>query len=182
MKKRSLFSVILYVGVLALVLSLILGVFNFGKDDLTYSQIVKLFREEQIKSFVVEDQTITLELHGKYDGKSKLTCKLADPDSFRQEMLPTIQEQSQSGILESYDFLPQEGFSTFDLILPLLGIPFPLEAKVFSGVIFLASMVMQFGIQLFLQPHAQVTYMKAYDALREKKQDNTVVLGNIFDM
>lgn len=69
-----------------------------------------------------------------------------------------------------------------DLILPLLGIPFPLEAKVFSGVIFVASMVMQFGIQLFLQPHAQVTYMKAYDALREKKQDNTVVLGNIFDM
>lgn len=69
-----------------------------------------------------------------------------------------------------------------DLLLPLLGIPFPLEAKVFSGVIFLASMVMQFGIQLFLQPHAQVTYMKAYDALREKKQDNTVVLGNIFDM
>ena len=69
-----------------------------------------------------------------------------------------------------------------DLLLPLLGIPFPLEAKVFSGVIFVASMVMQFGIQLFLQPHAQVTYMKAYDALREKKQDNTVVLGNIFDM
>ena len=120
MRKRSLFSVILYVGVLALVLSLILGVFNFGKDDLTYSQIVKLFREEQVKSFVVEDQTITLELHGKYDGKSKLTCKLADPDSFRQEMTATIQAQSQSGILESYDFLPQEGFSPFDLILPLL--------------------------------------------------------------
>lgn len=69
-----------------------------------------------------------------------------------------------------------------DLILWLLGIPYPLEAKVFSTVIFLVSMVMQFGIQLFLQPHAQLTYMKAYDALREKKQDNTVVLGNIFDM
>lgn len=69
-----------------------------------------------------------------------------------------------------------------DMLLSLLGIPFPMEAKVFSTVIFLASMVMQFFIQLFLQPHAQVTYMKAYDALREKKQDNTVVLGNIFDM
>lgn len=69
-----------------------------------------------------------------------------------------------------------------DMILSLLGIPFPMEAKVFSAVIFLVSMVMQFGIQLFLQPHAQVTYMKAYDALREKKQDSTVVLGNIFDM
>lgn len=69
-----------------------------------------------------------------------------------------------------------------DMVLTLLGIPFPMEAKVFSTVIFLVSMVMQFGIQLFLQPQAQATYMKAYDALREKKQDNTVVLGNIFDM
>ena len=120
MKKRSLFSVILYVGVLALILSLILGIFDFGKDDLTYSQIVELFQKEQVKSFVVEDQTITLQLHGKYDGKEKLTCRLADPDSFRQEMHSVFQEQSEKGVLLSYDFVPQDGFSPFDLVIPLL--------------------------------------------------------------
>ena len=120
MKKRSLFSVILYVGVLALILSLILGIFDFGKDDLTYSQIVELFQKEQVKSFVVEDQSITLQLHGKYDGKEKLTCRLADPDSFRQEMHSVFQEQSEKGVLLSYDFVPQDGFSPFDLVIPLL--------------------------------------------------------------
>ena len=120
MKKRSLFSVLLYVGVLALVLSLVLGLFNLGQDDLTYSQIVELFNKEQVKSFVVEEQTITLRLHNNYNGKDKLTCPLADPESFRQEMWSTIQEQTKNGVLESYDFLPQEGFSPYDLILPLL--------------------------------------------------------------
>ena len=120
MKKRSLFSVILYVGVLLLILSLILGIFNFGKDDLTYSQIVDLFHKEQVKSFVVEEQTITLNLHESYQGKEKLTCPLADPESFRQEMWTTIQEQTENGVLESYDFVPEEGFSPYDLIIPLL--------------------------------------------------------------
>ena len=120
MKKRSLFSVLLYVGVLALILSLILGVFGLGKDKLTYSQIVGLFQEEKVKSFTVKEQTIILELHEEYEGKSKLTCQLADPESFRQEMWSTIQEQTQNGVLHNYDFVPEKGFSPFDLILPLL--------------------------------------------------------------
>ena len=120
MKKSNLFSVILYVAVFALILSVILGIFGNRKDDLTYSQIVSLFQEEKVKNFTVEEQTITLELHGKYNGKTKLTCRLADPESFRQEMYATIQEQTQNGVLESYDFLPEKGFSPYDLILPLL--------------------------------------------------------------
>ena len=120
MKKSNLFSVILYVAVFALILSVILGIFGNRKDDLTYSQIVSLFQEEKVKNFTVEEQTITLELHGKYNGKTKLTCQLADPESFRQEMHSLIQEQTQNGVLESYDFLPEKGFSPYDLILPLL--------------------------------------------------------------
>ncbi len=120
MKKRSIFSILLYVGILALVLSLILGLFNLGQDDLTYSEIVELFNKEQVKSFVVEEQTITLELHQEYNGQDTLVCPLADPESFRQEMWSTIQEQTKNGVLERYDFLPQESFSPYDLILPLL--------------------------------------------------------------
>jgi hypothetical protein len=110
----------MYVAIFALILSLILGIFGYRKDDLTYSQIVDLFRNEQVKSFVVEEQTITLELHHKYDGKDVLTCKLADPESFRQEMLSVFKTQSENGVLESYDFVPEEGFSPYDLIFPLL--------------------------------------------------------------
>ena len=69
-----------------------------------------------------------------------------------------------------------------DLILALMGIPTPMDGEIFGITILLVSLVMQFGIQALLRPQAEATFLKAYDALREKKQDNTVVLGNIFDM
>ena len=120
MKKRSVFSIILYIAILALLCSLILGLFGKRQDNLTYSQVLDLFREEKVKSFVVEEQTITLQLHAPYNGKKELTCQLADPDGFHRQMQELLQTQSQSGVLESYDFLPEKQTSAFDLVLPLL--------------------------------------------------------------
>ena len=60
MKKRSFLSVILYVAILALIFSLILGLFAPRHDGLTYSEILGLFQDEQVKSFEVQEQTITL--------------------------------------------------------------------------------------------------------------------------
>ena len=120
MKKRSVFSVILYLAVLSFLFSFILGMFSGSADDLTYSQIVELFRKEQVKSFVVQEQTIILQLHNPYNGKTELECPMADAESFRQELGALIQSQRESGILQSYDFVPQEPFSVFDLVWPLL--------------------------------------------------------------
>ena len=120
MKKRSIFSVILYVGILALLLSWVLGAFGGGTDNLTYSQIVELFENQQVKSFVVQEQKIHLTLHEPYDGKEKLICNLADADSFRQKMWELLQQQKENGTLESYDFMPEEGFNVYDLVWPLL--------------------------------------------------------------
>ena len=120
MKKRSLITLVLYIGVLALLFSWVSGVFGGGTDSLSYSQIVQLFRDEQVKSFTVDGQMIYLELHNPYNGEDELLCQLADGDSFRLEMQQLLQAQQDSGILESYHFVPQEQFSVFDLILPLL--------------------------------------------------------------
>ena len=118
MKKRNFMSVLLYLVGLALLLGWVLSAFLGGIDDLSYSQVVNLFRQEQVKSFVVQEQTIHLELHGTYDGKKELKCNLADPESFRLEMKELLREQSEKGVLESYDFLPEEKFSPYELILP----------------------------------------------------------------
>ncbi len=120
MKKRSIFPLLLYVGVLALLFSWVLGIFGSGTDDVSYSQVVKLFQQEQVKSFVVQEQKIHLTLHEPYEGKESLVCNLADPESFRNELGTLIAQQAASGVLESYDFIPTEGFSFFDLIVPLL--------------------------------------------------------------
>lgn len=69
-----------------------------------------------------------------------------------------------------------------DLILDVLGIPFPMDAQLFSLVIYIGSAAVQFAVFVFLRPSAEITYLRVYDALREKPKDSGVVLGNIFDM
>ncbi|MBO5317164.1 MAG: ATP-dependent zinc metalloprotease FtsH [Oscillospiraceae bacterium] len=97
-----------------------MGIFGLGQDQLTYSEVLGLFQNKQVRSFVVEDGKISMELNQPYDGKSSLRVPLADPESFRSEMWQTIQEQSESGILLTYDFIPEEKGSAFDYILPLI--------------------------------------------------------------
>ena len=120
MKKRNSISIILYVAMLLLLLSWGMRMFAGTQKNVTYSKVVDLFRAEQVKSFVVEDRTITLQLHNPYDGETEVSADLADPDQFRLEMWDLIQQQQVDGVLESYDFVPEQGFSAFDLVLPML--------------------------------------------------------------
>ena len=119
MKKRRPLVIIIYIAILALALSWLLGLFNLN-DGLTDSEIEKLLRDGQVKSFVVEDGTITLKLHSSYEGKTELSGDIADVDTFRNEMMPIIRQYAEDGTLESYDFLPEDQPSAFDLVLPLL--------------------------------------------------------------
>ncbi len=120
MKKRKIISIAVYAVILILMFSWMLGLFGVGNDDLTYSQIVSLFQQEQVSSFVVEGNYIQLKLHSEYNGKTTLTAVLSDPDGFRQEMWDILQSQQQAGILESYDFLPGKASSPYDYILPIV--------------------------------------------------------------
>ena len=118
--KRSKFRVILYAVVLILLFSWMLGLFGDGTDGLTYSEVISLFNQEQVKNFQVEDDLIYLELHSSYKGKTELVAQMADSDQFRQEMSQLLQEQSEKGVLVSYHFVPQEETSPFAYILPII--------------------------------------------------------------
>ena len=120
MKKRKIISTIGYLLILGIALSWILGLFGPYDDNLQYSEVAQLFYDEQVRAFVVDGNLIKLELHTPYNGKSTLQTTLSDPDGFRQEMGQLIQEQAKAGKLLSYDFIPAEGFSPYDLILPLI--------------------------------------------------------------
>ena len=120
MKKRSIISLVLYLAILALLFSWVIGIFDNRTDGLTYSQILELFQHEQVKAFAVEGSQIHLLLHNPYDGKLQLLCNLADPTLFHQNTAALLQSQRESGILESYDFLPAEQASAYDWILPAL--------------------------------------------------------------
>ena len=120
MKKRRILPLIIYAAVLILAFAWMLGAFGGGKSDLSYSQIVNLFKQEQVRSFVVEDNTIALLLRTEYKGKTSVRADLANPEGFRQDMWELLQEQSEKGILESYDFVPEKESSPFDYIIPII--------------------------------------------------------------
>ena len=120
MKKGRIIPLIIYVVVLAVAFTWMLGVFGGKGGDLTYSQVVSLFKEEKVRSFVVKDDAIYLILRENVNGKTSLSAPLANPEAFRQEMWDLLQTQTETGVLESYDFIPAEKTSPFSYVLPIV--------------------------------------------------------------
>ena len=120
MKMRRFISLLVYAGVLILAFCLIMNIFGGGNAQLKTSQIIELFQKEQVRSFVVDENTIILDLHGEYQGKSTVEASLADPEGFRRDMWDLIQKQTESGVLQSYHFVPEEKISPFAYIFPII--------------------------------------------------------------
>ena len=108
MKNRRSVGVVVYLLVMALLMSWALGFMGGGRGDISYSQVVELFRMEQVKTFTVQDQTIYLSLYSPLGGETEVSTSLADPESFRQEMHQLFLEQTDKGILQDYDFVPKD--------------------------------------------------------------------------
>ena len=120
MKKARIIPLILYIVLLIAAFSWIGDLFSDNQNEIPYSRVVELFRNEQVKAFQVEENIITMELHTPLNGKNTVSANLASPESFQQEMSDLLTEQTASGVLEYYHYVPEEGFSPFDLVLPLL--------------------------------------------------------------
>ena len=119
MNNRKNIPIVLYILLLALGISMLMGWFGPQNAGLPYSEIVSLFENQQVRSFQVQGQQIYLKLYKPYDGEVELITSLSDADNFRREMWDTIQTQAAAGVLESYDFLPVESVTPYDFIIPL---------------------------------------------------------------
>ena len=119
-KQRRSFAPFIYLLVLMLALTWALNQFSQKTNTILYSELVKLFRQEQVKNFLVAGDTITLVLRSPYNGKTSITSGLADPAGFRSEMQSLFDEQTASGVLTDYDFVAQRRYTPYDLIIPLL--------------------------------------------------------------
>ncbi len=120
MKNRRIIPLIVYLVVLVAVFSWAGDLFGESLDQIPYSEVVELFRQEQVRAFEVQEQVITLELYAPYNGETTVSAYLASPESFQQELGATFAAQKEAGVLEYYHYVPEEGFSAFDLVLPLL--------------------------------------------------------------
>ena len=75
-----------------------------NSDGLTYSEMVTLFQDEQVKSFVVDDGTVVMELRAPYEGKTPVTHDLYNFNVFYNDLGGLIRQQYQDGVLTSYDY------------------------------------------------------------------------------
>jgi len=71
------------------------------KSTMTYSDVIKDFEQEKVKSFVIKDTDLTMELK---DG-SVVTYELPSIDIFLRDLGDTIAEQRSAGIIESQDYV-----------------------------------------------------------------------------
>jgi len=119
-KNRRAIPIFIYLLLLISAFSWASELFSENLTKIPYSQVLSLFRAEQVKAFEVQDDVITMELYGTIDGESIVRANLAYPESFLAEMGQLLEAQTASGVLEYYTLSPKEPFSPNDLILPLV--------------------------------------------------------------
>ena len=118
--KNNRFPFLIYIVALFLIMSWISSFFGDTTDGLAYSEVVDLFRNEQVKSFEVKDDIISMKLHRPYAGKTSLTASLGDADQFHDDYNDLFEAQKEAGVLVKYHFYPDTESSPYDFILPIV--------------------------------------------------------------
>lgn len=95
------------IGFYALILVILLAaIFSMNQttasNDLPYSEVVDLFKQEKVESFSADGNNITLTLK---DG-TVATCELSTISIFYNDLNDLIMEQKEAGILTEYDYPP----------------------------------------------------------------------------
>ena len=113
-----------YVFYLILLLAL-LGFFWFFTSqrstvNVPYSQMVELFQAEQVSSFTVQNNVVTMELKTEVDGKKEASCAISDFTAFYEDLNPLVQTQKKSGVLTSYDYKKDTQSVNWVSLLPSL--------------------------------------------------------------
>ena len=112
---------ILLVAVLALVLVVISSsLLTQNGSRLAYSDVLDLFENERVESFVLQGDTLTLTLYGSdAEQAGTATAKIGDIETFHKDLDETIAAQSAAGVLKSYNYLPAAN-SIWKTALPYL--------------------------------------------------------------
>ena len=112
---------ILLVAVLALVLVILSSsLLTQNGSRLAYSDVLDLFENKRVESFVLQGDTLTLTLYGSdAEQAGTATAKIGDIETFHKDLDETIAAQSAAGVLKSYNYLPAAN-SIWKTALPYL--------------------------------------------------------------
>ena len=92
--------------------------FRPKEPEISYAEVVQLFEQEKVKSFTVQDTTLTLKLREVVDGKTELRKELYDFDLFYDDLNDLVVEQKAAGILEDYNYSANHSPNYLAIALP----------------------------------------------------------------
>ena len=120
-QQPKILQTILLVAVLALVLVVLSSsLLAQNGSRLAYSDVLDLFENERVESFVLQGDTLTLTLYGSdAEQAGTATAKIGDIETFHKDLDETIAAQSAAGVLKSYNYLPAAN-SIWKTALPYL--------------------------------------------------------------
>ena len=72
--------------------------------SLQYSDVLDLFRNEQVESFVLDGSTLRVQLREPVEGALAATAEIGDADVFHADLDALIASQYDAGILTGYDY------------------------------------------------------------------------------
>ena len=122
--KNSFKIAIFYIVLIGILIVATASLWNsVPTDSLLYSDVVDLFKNEQVREFKVdEDNTLTMLVRvTKQDGtegEATLTYQLSDIDMFRDDLGVLIESQHEAGIITAYDYPPPYEIPWWVSLLP----------------------------------------------------------------
>ena len=122
MKKQPRYLFIILYGLV--LLAVFAAVSRLARPQQTqtvnYSAAVKLFEDEQVKSFVIKDNVLTMELNKPLNGQDVVQTELVDFAVFYADLNDTVRDQAKRGVIQSYNYPPDSEPSIFVQMLPYL--------------------------------------------------------------
>ena len=101
---------------------LLLSLYSFftrpKEAEISYAEVVQLFEQEKVKSFTVQDTTLTLTLREAVDGRTEIKKELYDFDLFYDDLNDLVVQQKAAGILEDYNYAADHSPNYLAIALP----------------------------------------------------------------
>ena len=100
--------IIVYTVIMLLMLFALYRLFDASNSvDMKYSDVVTLFKSEQVEAFEIQSNTLKMQLKEPFRGQSVVKYRLYDFSLFYEDLGDTVAQQLEAGTLKQYDVLPE---------------------------------------------------------------------------
>ncbi len=119
MKRRNPIGAVIYLVLLVFLISTLIGQFGrTGEEPLSYAQVLEIFRSEDVKEFTLSAEgVLTMKLHSASD---PVYAQIGDVDLFHADLDELIDSQYEAGILEDYNYLPEDTSFNWLAVVPYI--------------------------------------------------------------